>query len=123
MRRHTVTATTDASGDVTAYSPRLAGFVHSIHYVKPGSGSYTDGVDFAITAEATGVGLWTEANVNASASRLPRQPVHDQVGVAATLDGTRAMRSPVALANDRVKIVVSSGGASKVGSFIIVLDD
>jgi hypothetical protein len=117
MRRFTKIVTTDGAGAATVYTPRVAGEVHSIHYVKPVSASFTDGVDFAITSEATGEGLWTEADVNASAIKYPRVAVHDAVGVAATLDGTRAMRARPALASDRIKIVIAAGGASKVGTF------
>ena len=122
MRRVKVTVTTDGSGNATAYSPVLAGKVHSIDYVKPGSGYYTDGVDFTITDEATGAGLWTQADVNASAKGMPRAPCHSLVGVAVTLDGTRPMLDKVAIAQSRIKIVLAQGGASKVGAFHFLID-
>ena len=101
--------------------PRIAGELHSIHYVKHGSTPYDAGVDFTITAEATGEGLWTQSDVDASAVKYPRVAAHDAVGVAATLDGTRAMRARPALANDRVKIVIAAGGAAKVGTFHVLV--
>jgi hypothetical protein len=122
MRRYKVTVTTASDGTATAYSPRISGNIQQIEYVKPGSGSYDDGVDFTITGEATGVGLWTESNVNATARRAPRQATHTQVGVAATFDGTVAALDKVALANDRVKIVLAQGGNAKVGAFHILVD-
>lgn len=122
MRRYKVTVTTDGSGNATAYSPRIAGKIHQIEYVKPGATSYTDGVDFTITGEATGINLWTEANVNASKVCAPRQPTHTQAGVAATLDGTVAALDKIALASDRVKIVLAQGGAAKVGAFHILVE-
>lgn len=120
MRRYKVTVTTAADGTATAYSPRVSGELHQIEYVKPGSGSYTDGVDFAITGEATGINLWTESDVNASAVRAPRMPTHTQAGAAAlyAASGT-AVGARIALGNDRVKIVLAQGGASKVGAFHI----
>jgi hypothetical protein len=120
MRRQKVTVTTAADGSATAYSPRLSGKIHSIHYVK---GDYTDGVDFAITAEATGENLWTESNVNASTVRYPRAPTHSQAGVAAlyAASGTAVSDKP-GIANDRVKIVLAQGGASKSGTFHILVD-
>lgn len=123
MNRFKVSVTTASDGTATAYSPRIAGKIHAIHYVKPGSGSFDDGVDFAITAEATGENIWTESNVNASAVRYPRAPTHSQAGVAAlyAASGT-AVQDKVALASDRVKIAITSGGNAKTGAFHIMVD-
>jgi len=123
-RRFSVTVVTIADGSATAYSPYLSGKVASIHYVKAGAANYTDGVDFAITAEATGEGLWTEANVNASASRYPRSPTHSQAGVAALYAaGGTGVFDLIRLSRDRVKIVLAQGGDAKTGQFIIVVED
>lgn len=123
-RRFSVTVTTIADGSATAYSPYLSGKLASIHYVKPGAASYTDGVDFTITAEATGETLWTESNVNASTSRYPRAPTNTQAGVASlyAASGT-AVNDLIRLSRDRVKIVLAQGGDTKSGTFIIVVED
>jgi hypothetical protein len=124
MRRFKVTVTTASDGTATAYTPRLSGRLQSIHYVKDGSTPYTDGVDFTITAEATGENIWTESNVNASAVRYPRAATHSQAGVAALYAaGGTAVADCIALAGDRVKIVLAQGGASKVGVFHVVVDE
>lgn len=121
IRRFNVIAVTDGSGDVTAYSPYLSGYIQSIEYVKT---DYADGVDFTITGEATGRTIWTESNVNAAAIRAPRQPTHSTAGVAAVYaSGGTAVNDRIALGRDRVKIVVGSGGASKTGLFVITVDD
>jgi hypothetical protein len=122
MKRYKVTVTTAADGSATAYTPRLSGLLHAIEYVKPGSGSYDDGVDFTITDEATGKTLWTESNVNASKVCLPRAATHTTAGVAATLDGTVAALDKLPLANTRVKIVLAQGGNAKVGAFQVLVD-
>lgn len=123
MRRYKVTVTTAADGSATAYSPRISGKVHAITYEKPGANSYADGVDFTITAETTGEGLWTELNVNATATRYPRAPTHTQAGVASLFAaGGTAVQDKVALGNDRVKIVLAAGGNAKVGAFHILVD-
>ena len=121
MRRFPVTVTTAADGTATAYSPRgVNGKIHQIEYVKT---DFADGVDFTITGEATGVSIWAESNVNASAVRAPRQPTHSQAGVASLYAaGGTAIQAPVALANDRVKIVIAQGGNAKVGTFHILVD-
>jgi hypothetical protein len=124
MKRYKVTVTTAADGTATGYTPRLSGKVHQIEYVKDGANGYANGVDFPITGEATGVKLWTLADVNASAMVAPRQPTHSQAGVAAlyAAAGT-GVQDKVGLANDRVKIVLAQGGVSKVGVFHVLIDN
>lgn len=124
MRRYQISLTTDGSGDATGYSPRISGKIHSIQYVKDGGANpFANGVDFAITAEATGENIWTESDVNASAVRYPRAPTHSQAGVASlyAAAGT-AVQAPVGLASDRVKIAIAQGGATKVGKFHVLVD-
>lgn len=123
MRRYRVPVTTAADGSATVYTPRLAGLLCQIEYVKDGSNGFANGVDFTITGEATGVSLWTESDVNASAIRAPRQPTHSQAGAAALYaSGGTAVNDRIALASDRVKIVVGSGGNAKVGVFHVLVD-
>jgi hypothetical protein len=123
MKRYKVTVTTAADGTVTAYTPRISGEIHQIEYVKDGTNPYAAGVDFTITGEATGVNLWTQADVNASAVVAPRQPTHSQAGVASLFAaGGTAVQARVALANDRVKIALAQGGNAKVGVFHVLVD-
>jgi len=125
MRRYKVAVTTDGSGNAVAYTPRLSGKIHQIEYVKDGGANpFANGVDFTITGEATGVNLWTQADVNASAVVAPRMPTHSQAGVASLYAaGGTAVQAPVALASDRVKISIAQGGATKVGAFHVLVDN
>lgn len=118
--RHTVTVTTAADGSATAYSPVVTGKLSQIRYVKT---DFAIGVDFTITSEATGETLWTEANVDASATRAPRQATHGTDGVAAlyAAAGT-AVNDKIALAKDRVKIVIANGGNAAIGTFHIIME-
>ena len=77
--RFSVTVTTDASGDATAYTDTINhGILSQVRYVK---------TDYA-------------------------------AGVAALYaGGGSAVLAPIALAKDRIKIVVGSGGDTKVGVF------
>ena len=120
VRRQTVTVVSIADGSATAYSPRISGKLCSISYVKT---DYDNGVGFTITAETSGETLWTEAAVNASATRYPRGPTHSTAGVAAlyVAAGT-AVFDKIALASDRVKIVLATAGNVKTGTFHIVVD-
>jgi hypothetical protein len=121
MRRFKVQVTTASDGTATAYSPRVAGKIHSVLYIKDGSNGFADGVDIALTAEQTGENIWTQANVNASATVYPRAPTHSQAGVAATLDGTVAALAPIGIV-DKVKIAIVQGGSGKTGAFHILVD-
>lgn len=122
VEKHAISVTTDAAGAATAYtSLAVTGRILAIHYVKPSSGGFDNGSTITATLEATGEPIWAEANVNASAIRYPRVGVHDAVGVAATLDGTRLARDHVHAVNDRVKIVVASGGNTKAATINIIV--
>lgn len=119
-QRHVVSVTTIADGSATAYSPVVTGKISQIRYVKT---DFADGVDFTITAEATGETIWTDTNINASETVAPRQPTHDTAGAAAVYaGGGSAVLDKIALANDRVKIVIASGGDTKTGTFHIILE-
>jgi len=71
----------------------------------------------------TGETLWTEENVDSSATRAPRQATHSTAGVAALYAGSgQAVNDKIVLAADRVKIVIASGGDTKTGTFHIVVE-
>lgn len=120
-RRFVVNVTTAADGSYTGYSPYLSGKICAIHYVKT---DFTDGVDFTITAEATGETLWTESNVNAAKVCMPRGATHSNAGVAALYaSGGTAVNDLIRVSRDRVKIVIASGGNATTGAFHIVVED
>lgn len=119
VERHVVAVTTDGDGNATAWTPVVTGRVLAIHYVKT---DFTDGVDFTITADRTGETIWTETNVNASKSCHPRAATHSTAGVAALYaGGGAAVNDRIAVAQDRIKIAVASGGAAKTGTFHVVI--
>lgn len=123
MRRIKLDVTTAADGTATAYTTKVSGKVHSIHYLKDGASGFSNGVGFTVTAEATGESIWTEAAVNASTVRYPRAATHSQAGAAALYAaGGTAVQDKVGLANDRAKIVIASGGNAKKGQFLILVD-
>lgn len=115
-RRYTVAVTTAADGSATAYSsPIEYGELSQIRYVKT---DFDNGSTFTITTETTGETLWAESSVNASATRAPRQPTHSTAGVAALYAATgTAVNDKIAIVNDRIKIVIASGGNAKSGTF------
>ena len=109
--RHVVSLTTDASGDVVGYTPVTRGTINHIRYVK---GDFANGVDFTVTAEITGIGIWAESDVNASATRAPRQATHAIDGTASLhVAAGEPVEAPIAIADERIKVVVGSGGDTK----------
>jgi hypothetical protein len=121
VRKHKVTVVSNGSQVGTGDSPYISGYIESIQYVKT---DYADGVDFTITAEATGETIWTESNVNAAAIKYPRAGVHSTAGVAAVYaSGGTAVTDRIALGRDRVNIAIAQAGATKTGTFIITTSD
>lgn len=119
-QRHTIYVTTAADGTATAYSPVVTGNISQIVYVKT---DFATGVDFTITAESTGETIWTQLNVDASAVVAPRQATHSTAGVAALYAAAgSAVLDKIAIANDRVKFAIASGGDTKTGTFYLILN-
>ena len=120
-QRLVVAVTTIADGSATAYSEGpVTGKISQIRYVKT---DFDNGSTFTITSEATGETIWAESGVNASATRAPRQATHSTAGVAALYaGGGTAVNDKIALANDRIKIVIAAGGNVKTGTFHFVLE-
>lgn len=120
IQRFEVAVTTIADGSATAYTPNFTGKLSQIRYVKT---DYAAGVDFTITSEATGETIWTQADVNASATVAPRQATHSTAGVAALYaGGGSAVLEHICLAKDRIKIVIAQGGDTKTGTFHFVVE-
>jgi hypothetical protein len=84
VERHIVTLTTAVGGAATGYTPVIRGRILGIVYVKT---DFADGVDFTITAEATGESILTLSNQNTSGAFYPRTGVHDTAGAAALYAG------------------------------------
>jgi hypothetical protein len=120
--RISVTVTTDASGDATAYTDAVNGQISSITYTKPAGTPYDNTADFTITTETTGRSVWAQSNVTATTTVAPRQATHGVDGVASLYAaGGTAVQAPIAVANERIKIVVAQGGNVKIGTFTITL--
>ena len=121
IRKFTVSLTTDASGDVTAYTPYLSGLVQQVIYTKT---DFADGVDFTITVEGTGETVWMESNVNAAVAKLPRAATHSTAGVALLYAaGGAAVADQIAIGRDRIKCVIAQGGNAKTGTLTFLIND
>ena len=112
--RQAVAVTTAADGSATYYTGNVNGRVDTIRYAKT---DFADTADFAITAETTGVNLWTEANITASETMRP-------VAAPQLTDGSDSTITevPILLDNERIKIVIAQGGNAKSGTFHITVE-
>lgn len=95
---------TDASGDAekvcAAPTGKCNGFVHALRYVKT---DYVDGVDIVLSGSESGIIYHTWTDVNATAT---------------VFDGDGSfIKKPIA--DENLKIVVSSGGATKTGTVYV----
>ena len=115
---YSVDLTTAADGTVTAFTPIVRGEIVNVIYVKT---DFATGVDFTITTEDTLQTVWTDLNVDAAKSVVPRQATHTTLGVAGTYDGTRAVLGPVFALNEKIKIIIGSGGDTKTGVIKVII--
>ena len=122
VEKHLVSITTNATGDGIGYTPVVTGKIISIHYVKPASGGYADGVDIDVVSADSGRVIWSQDDVNASAAVAPREPTHSTAGVAAlyAAEGT-AVLDYICVAAERIKITVDDGGNGGTGTFLVIV--
>lgn len=119
VERHTVTITTNSDGDATGYTPVVTGEIRQVRYVKD---DYAADVDFVVTVEATGEAVWTGTDVNTSITVTPRVATTDVLGVASLYAAAgEPVEDRIAVANDRIKIVVDEGGSVLTGTFHVLI--
>ena len=122
MTTYTVAITVDGSGDGTGYTPDVNGYVESIRYVKT---DYANNVTLAATGETTGTAILALAagQMDASVTKNPRAAVHAVADGAALLyaAGGAAVTDRLAIAGERIKLVVGAGGESKTGTFYVTV--
>ena len=109
---HTVALLTDASGDFTGFTKVVKGRVVQYRYIPDGSTPLATGADLDITGEITGVVIANQDNIGTVAfTKAPRQPVHDEAGVASLYAGAgEPVETPVVVAEERLQVVIDQGG-------------
>lgn len=120
VRRFTVSVTTAANGSATVLSdPIDYGLLSQIRYVK---NNFSNNSTFTITLNGTGETLWSQSDVNASATVAPRQATHGTDG-SATLyaSGGTAVQDKIAIANDQISVAITSGGNGATGTFYFLI--
>lgn len=131
FQQFSATLTTDSSGDVTGYVgpagtgagtdlPFLNGEIISVAYTKV---DYTNGVVFLMTTETGGLTVWSETAVNASKTVYPLAAGNGTDGAALIFDaaGEPVPAAHIPLVNERLKIVIASGGNVTSGTFTLTV--
>lgn len=121
-RRYEIAMTTNTSQACTAYTGvPVDGKIDTIQYVKT---DFADGSTMTLTGNTTGIAIWAQTGVNASATVAPRQATHSTAGVAALYAATgTAVLDKIPISGELLKVVVANGGASKTGKLWITVTD
>ena len=122
MRKITLSATCDSSGDATTNSTQnILGKVYAVLY-KPG----TIATGATITVTSQGIfakPILTQANAGtADILKYPRDLVH-AVADGAALTGTSGGDRCMPLVNGSLRFVVASGGSGGIGSIVVYYED
>jgi hypothetical protein len=114
--------TTIADGSATVLSE--AAYVGKLFAVAWVDGNFTDGIDAVLSVTQTDGGvdytLLTLTNADNDAMYYPRVVVHSEAGAALT--GTSGGDRAQPIVNGRLKLAITSGGASHTGGAIVYLE-
>lgn len=115
IRSETVTAVTDAGGNSTAFSANVNGKIHAIEYVWT---DYSTAATLVVKGENSSRPILT-ANLTSTtmATWFPRSVTHNVLS-GSTFGG----EASVPIAGERVRFVVSGGGATATGTFRMLVD-
>jgi len=113
VEKMTVALTTDASGDVVAYSGNVA--YAKISDITITQGTLEDNFSLLIEGETSGKLILNKADVTESETIAPRQSTH------ATDGSSGEGEDDIVIANERIKVTVAGGGNAKTGSIEITL--
>ena len=114
---------TDASGDATVYlthglSRKPNGFLVALKYTP---GTIDTGATLTITGESSGIPIITKTNAGtATVFYYPRELANAVASPGATVAGTT---ESIPIKDERIKVVVSSGGnvgAGSIEAFLLV---
>lgn len=120
--RFGVALTGDGTGSATGYtSGPVSGRVMQVLYV-PGSAGFQSGSVIAITGEETGTVIQTITTSGTAAFQtVPAQQVSGPTGTVGMYGAGATILQPVIIANERIKVLVSNGGANKSGTVSLLI--
>lgn len=119
--RHDVSITTAMGGAATGYTGVVTGQILQIRYVPHATTPLDAATDCTISGEISGLVLFTTADLGLSAfTAAVRQASHTTGGVAALYAaGGAAVLAPIAVAGERLKVLIANGADAKSGTFYV----
>ncbi len=116
LQRYTASILCDADGAATVYlGSCIRGYVMTVKFTK---GTLHNDTDIVLTGETTAVPILTDSPV-ATETFHPRAPAnHSGTGAAET-----AGSELIPVYNERIKVVVGSGGNAGAGSIAVIVDE
>lgn len=120
FKSSTIAVTTDASGNATVYSDPWNGRVLAILYIPDGTVPFANSFQIVATTETSQqpIVTFTQATATNTFQLYPKA----QNSAVSNGAGITGMYDFIPLSNtERVKIVVSAGGNTKNGQFIVIL--
>lgn len=120
FRSEIVAVASDGSGDATVYTRVVNGLVHAVRWTNT---DLDAGSDWVISGEDSGIIILTQTNIVAG-ERYPRSPVHASGDGSASLyaGAGEPVEDRIPIANERIRIVLSNGGATLSGSIEIWIE-
>lgn len=121
IERHTIPVVTNASGDFTGYTRVVKGEIRQVRYTPDGTTPLDTGADLDITGEISGIVIVNRDNIGTVAwDMAPRVATHDVAGVASLYAAAgEPVEDRIAVANERLKLVIAQGGNVRAGTFDI----
>lgn len=115
----TANVTTDGSGNDSVSLPSGGGLLRQVRYVVDGSDPLATGSVLTITEDTTGVNILTFSSIGTSSFiRCPRELE------ANPADGVVGTANICLIAVHRnITLTIASGGAAKVGTFYVYIEE
>ena len=121
MIRHSLSITTDSSGDFSAETPKLFGRFLQYRYVPHAVTPLDTGADLDITGTTTGFVYVNQDNIGTTAfSKAPRQPTHDATGAASLYAAAgEPVEDYMFLSGESMTVTIAGGGNTLSGTLHI----
>ena len=121
VQLQTISITTTSGGADTEYTAVVTGCVAQVRYVPHATTPLDTGADLDITLETSGVVVANHDDIGTSAfTSVYLQATHGADGSASLYAAAgEPVEAPVCVANDRLKVIIGSGGDTKSGTFYI----
>ena len=119
MTLHTVSVTTDASGDASKTITGARGRLLQYRYVKPGANELATGADIDLVGAITGIVLIGQDDIGTSSfTKAPRQATHDTTGAASLYAAAgEPVEDYIWVHGEDLTFTVAQGGNAKSGTF------